>query len=412
MNLDTERVLFFFVSCVISSLCLPNLEDELINPTSQASFIAFCLWNCSSSRNINWNIYQGKKNSSSSASTKNFTQWTQFNPTNLSFFFGQCWSFSTILDSSSLEGNSDHFTVDHQLFLSNLDIDLCRFEVVYSFPTTTSSSALNFLINRPPSNGSCSISPRNGRTLTLFSVSCPSWFDEDGIKDSSLFTDSNDSTRSSLFLLFRTLKFISRQVKIFDWSSEFEINAIVGQNGQIFLRSSSKLNPMTSTIFFTRRMDNSPNRIHFFNSWRLRIRIVLDKFFRLSPMNRIFTRPFQVRLLLSRCFSVFFLLDGGIPAARISISSLDSRPVTSNLSSPWNVSALEEFEKDFNRQANLREYLIQFLLDLPVTNSWNTIPIQSKSLVELTRSTNQLSRSILVRQRKKDSLFSLDEFHF
>ena len=169
---------------------------------------------------------------------------------------------------------------------------------------------------------------------------------------------------------------------------------------------------MTSTIFVTRRMDNSPNRIHFFNSCRLRIRIVLDKFFRLSPMNRIFTRPFQVRLLLSRCFSVFFLLDGGIPAARISISSLDSRPVTSKLSSPWNVSALEEFEKDFNRQANLREYLIQFLLDLPVTNSWNTIPIQSKSLVELTRSTNQLSRSILVRQRTKDSLFSLDEFHF
>ena len=170
----------------------------MINPTSQASFIAFCLSNCSSPRNINWNIYQGKNKSSSSASTKNFTQWTQFNPTNLPFFFGQSWSLSLLFDSSSLGGNSDHFTVDQQFFLSNPEIDLWRFEVVYSCPTTTSSSALNFLINHPPSNGSCSISPENGTTLTPFSVSCPSWFDEDGIKDYSLFTDSNDSSRAAM----------------------------------------------------------------------------------------------------------------------------------------------------------------------------------------------------------------------
>ena len=98
--------------------------------------------------------------------------------------------------------NSNHFTADQQLFLSNPAIDLWRFEVVYSFPTATSSSALNFVINRPPSNGSCSISPSNGTTLTLFSVSCPSWFDEDGIKDYSLLVPSNDSSSRGSMITF------------------------------------------------------------------------------------------------------------------------------------------------------------------------------------------------------------------
>ena len=94
-------------------------------------------------------------------------------------------------------------------------------------------------------------------------------------------------------------------------------------------------------------------------------------------------------------------LDGGIPAASISISSLDSVQPSPNVSSSsLNVSALEEFEKDLNRQANLREYLIQYLIQLPVMNNWNIIQIQSKSLLELTQSTNQLSRSFLVRITK------------
>ena len=61
-----------------------------------------------------------------------------------------------------------------------------RFEVVYSFITEISSSALNFVINRPPSNGSCSISPLQGTTSTPFTVSCTGWFDDNGIKDYAL----------------------------------------------------------------------------------------------------------------------------------------------------------------------------------------------------------------------------------
>ena len=68
-----------------------------------------------------------------------------------------------------------------------------RFEVVFSFVSETSSSALNFVINQPPTNGSCSISPLQGTTSTLFTVSCPDWVDDDGIKDYTLSSFTMDA---------------------------------------------------------------------------------------------------------------------------------------------------------------------------------------------------------------------------
>ena len=87
----------------------------------------------------------------------------------------------------ALGRSSPNFTSIPQLFVSFPDVELWRFEVVYSFANQQSRSALNFRINRPPTNGSCSISPQNGTTLTRFTVSCLGWFDEDQIKDYSLY---------------------------------------------------------------------------------------------------------------------------------------------------------------------------------------------------------------------------------
>ncbi len=61
------------------------------------------------------------------------------------------------------------------------------FEVIYSFDSEIASSAINFVINQPPQNGSCSINPLNGTTSTLFTISCSNWFDQDGIKDYSFY---------------------------------------------------------------------------------------------------------------------------------------------------------------------------------------------------------------------------------
>jgi hypothetical protein len=83
--------------------------------------------------------------------------------------------------------NTSNFTATNNLFLNNSQILYWRFEVVYLFVSTQSSSALNFVINPPPQNGSCSIIPLNGTTSTLFTINCSNWFDENGIQDYSFY---------------------------------------------------------------------------------------------------------------------------------------------------------------------------------------------------------------------------------
>jgi hypothetical protein len=95
--------------------------------------------------------------------------------------------------------NTSNFTSTNALFLAYPQIHLWRFEVVYSFQAARSSiSALHFLINQPPSNGSCSIGPSNGTTTTQFDISCPNWFDQDEIKDYSLYRTSRSAERTMI----------------------------------------------------------------------------------------------------------------------------------------------------------------------------------------------------------------------
>jgi hypothetical protein len=146
------------------------MDFQLINPTAQVALFALCLGNCTTIGNITWNVYQGTTNSSF-----NVTTWNFFNQMN---FYENIWFFGT---------NTNNFTASNQLFLANPQINLWRFEVIYTFLSESSSSAMNLILNQPPSNGSCSINPLNGTTSTLFDISCPDWFDEEGIKDYSLY---------------------------------------------------------------------------------------------------------------------------------------------------------------------------------------------------------------------------------
>jgi hypothetical protein len=84
--------------------------------------------------------------------------------------------------------NTSKFTATNTLFLENHPIMYWRFEVVYTFPDEKSSSALNFIINQPPRNGSCSINPSTGKTTTVFTINCTEWLDEDNIKDYSFYS--------------------------------------------------------------------------------------------------------------------------------------------------------------------------------------------------------------------------------
>ena len=179
VRVDDTRPQLVAVACVISTMCIPNLEFQLVNPTTQVALFSECRGSCSTLLNITWNVYQGLNGSLSTMQWTPFTQITQYENT---WFYGR---------------NTTNFTATNQLFLENLQVRYWRFEVVFTFTTEISSSALNFVVNRPPSNGSCSISPLQGTTSTPFTVSCPGWFDEDGIKDYALAgytTDRNEQT--------------------------------------------------------------------------------------------------------------------------------------------------------------------------------------------------------------------------
>jgi hypothetical protein len=61
-----------------------------------------------------------------------------------------------------------------------------------------------------------------------------------------------------------------------------------------------------------------------------------------------------------------------------------------------NQSILIEYNKQVNIYAHLREYLIKFTNNLIIAGT-NTIKLQASALVQLTQSTNQLTRATLVR---------------
>ncbi|CAF1691071.1 unnamed protein product, partial [Adineta ricciae] len=68
------------ISCAISTMCVPNLEFQLLNPTTQIELFSLCIGDCTSIENITWNIYYGYKNGS-----LNSIEWFQLNHNSLSF---------------------------------------------------------------------------------------------------------------------------------------------------------------------------------------------------------------------------------------------------------------------------------------------------------------------------------------
>jgi hypothetical protein len=77
------------------------------------------------------------------------------------------------------------------LLLEYSTIKYWRFEVIYTTGSMKSIGLIDFMINSPPANGSCSINPLNGTTTTLFTITCLNWFDEDGIKDYLFYSKSS-----------------------------------------------------------------------------------------------------------------------------------------------------------------------------------------------------------------------------
>jgi hypothetical protein len=71
---------------------------------------------------------------------------------------------------------------------------------------------------------------------------------------------------------------------------------------------------------------------------------------------------------------------------------------------PLNQSAMIEFNQELNSQANVREYITTFTSNLTITTSYSII-LQSSSLAQLTKATNQLTRTTLV-TKNRNFIFS------
>ena len=165
-------------------MCSANAEYQFINPTTQVALYSICLGTCTGLLSINWSIYQGTMNQSS-----NTVQWALMNINNSQSdqrFFGSIRSHASVKTACRLGRSTSNFTATNQLF-QNESISYWRFEATYTFASEKSSSALNFRVNQPPMNGSCSIDLSNGTTSSTFTIICSNWTDEDGIKDYGIY---------------------------------------------------------------------------------------------------------------------------------------------------------------------------------------------------------------------------------
>ncbi|CAF1500386.1 unnamed protein product, partial [Adineta steineri] len=361
------------IGCVLSQMCVGNPQFQHVNPTTQVALYSICISNCVNIQNIKWNIYQGLQNSSS-----NSTQWILFNQMNS---YNNIWFFGT---------NTINFTSTNQLFLNNPQISLWQFEVVYTFISDVSSNTMNFMINQPPTNGSCSIDPSNGTITTLFTVTCFNWFDTNGIKDYTLYTWTTDPTQKTMIVCSPASNFQVRLPAgdnqtslvniiivirdLLDCTTQFNISSI---------RVIVNLADITDFITVLQAPSTQTNNNQF-------VQLLSSK-----NQNAIG----QVVTSLSQQFnqmntgSVNNAVSSGIPAASITVSALGSSS-SPTISTPMNETAMIEYKKQLNSQANVRDYMMSFLTNLSITTA-SSIELQSSSLAQLTQAPNQLTRSAL-----------------
>lgn len=347
-------------------MCVPSIELKLLNPTTQVALYSICIGNCSLLQNITWNIYQGQMNASA-----NFTTWMLLNQ---SMVDENLWLFGS---------NTTNFTAIDQLFLHHPHISLWRFEVIYSFAFSPSSSALNFLLNQPPQNGSCSISPSNGTTSTLFTISCRNWFDDNGIKDHSLYHSSK-----STLIAYSSVPIFEVRLPAGETPSFFvELFIQIRDNYACITKynlSSVIVRPDLIEIKqFINQVEHSPSNLP--NNTIARLLASENQNIVTQVMNSLSHQLNEMNIeSIDRAVYLY-----GIPPTGIFISPLRSARLLEV--TPLNQSALDQYKAEINSHASIREYLLSFIIPLAITTS-DSLEVQAACLAQLTNATSELTR--------------------
>jgi len=207
--------------------------------------------------------------------------------------------------------------------------------------------------------------------MTLFIVSCPNWSDEDQIKDYSLYLRSNNQSEW-IFVTYSSVE-------------TFDVLFPSGDHN-LFISIRDKRDCVTQI-----------------NHTSISVRTDSSNSFHLLLSNGNPTTKIQVMNIISQEMNqnnVNLLLNAsssGIPLAEISVSSLDDSSSASTTTTVTNTSHVSmETLADMldQQQATNREYLMKIIDDLQIITS-NSLKLQSTTLVQLTLSTNELTRTSL-----------------
>ena len=319
--------------------------------------------------------------------SSNIVQWTpypQMDQYQNTWFFGRsspphCSSVTRICVGS----NSSNFTATNQLFLANPIIAYWRFEVVYTLPSERSSSALSFVINQPPRNGSCTVAPLNGTTSTSFTLTCSRWQDEDGIKDYSIYsrTSSLRLTHSPSRSLGWTTSRDDRTMIAFSYLPTMSLRLPAGPTNSSSLQLIVIIRDQLDCVMEV----DLPSVIVRTDS------VEIDQFLQSLQTSNFALNSIPLVQILS---------SGNQNAVGQVLSSLSQQfngisPHLTLTPTPMNQSAFAAYNKQRNNYANARDFLMTFSIHLSITTA-NSITMQASSLSQLTQATNQLTRSALI----------------
>jgi hypothetical protein len=285
--------------------------------------------------------------------------------------------------SFSFKGLTEkNLTINKELFDAYDHVEDWRFQVIYSFEFQTIEQTFDVQINDRPRNGSCSIQPASGDLLTVFTIRCAEWHDDDGINDYLIYglSDSLRRISKNFSCLGRqdaspsTLTFLSS-------STESIWQLRLPSTLTLIIHIRDPFNCFTDFQLPSIQIDRD----------RSLLNDLLDGYSSMNPLMRALNDSdlYRVGQMIS---SIVEMLDE-IDTTRLAISPLFSSnrsKVKNNGSSSYTS------QEELNRYAHLRTYLMNLISNGSVDNEVDAI-FQASMLSQLTQQTNQLTRSTAVK---------------
>ncbi|CAF3607443.1 unnamed protein product [Adineta steineri] len=373
------------VTCIIK-MCLPNVEYQRVNPTTQALVQSTCN-TCENVTDtiIQWSVYSGIQTDYPNGDIK----WVLFS--NISAY-----------DNLLFYGRTTtNFTATSALFSTYPSVQYWQFQSTYTVTKTdgiaSGSGSIRFAINSAPISGTCTTDRTNGTTMTPFTFTCSNWYDSDGIQAYTFYAyTTTNGTRTPLG--FTSLTSMSAYIPMGDANANYIVRLAVDVSdiyGAITTYNLSSVVTVTLdqtalTSFLT--LSQSASTQGGSSNAIQQILYAADQ----NTASQLITSISQTLNLMSAASQQACISSGSISAASLSVSGLfsTSSSSTSNSSSNSSVNStvlLAAYTAALNAQAVIRDYAVQFLNNLTITDI-NSVQLQAAALNSLCDSPSTVTR--------------------